>query len=86
MTDPQTTKIISQIHEHNDYQTQNYAVGRHGVISIIRFNIKGMYEMFPRLRVNFENGSTVEMDEHGMVIYETEVQKSESKTTELTTS
>lgn len=71
---PQTTRIISRIHAHCDTQTQDYSVGTGGVISIERFNINGIYEMLPRLRVSFDNGHTVEMDEQGMTIYEDETQ------------
>jgi len=69
----QTTKVITQVHKCGDHQTEEYAVGKYGVASIERFEIKGAMDFFPRLRIIFENGHTVEIDEGGMTIYETEV-------------
>lgn len=63
--------MIIQIHKHGDYQTQDFEVGKNGVASIDRFNINGLHADWPRLRVRFENGSVLEMDEKEMFIKET---------------
>jgi hypothetical protein len=61
---------ILQIHKTGDYQTDAYSVGFHGVKSIERFNIIGLHADYPRIRVTMEDNRTVEMDEHGLAIYE----------------
>jgi len=74
--------MIMSIHLTDDYQGNDYAVGdqmgklhpmggQGKVIKIERFNINGEMAYYPRLRVTFESGATVELDEAKHVIYET---------------
>lgn len=73
--------MIKAIHLSDDYQSNAYKVGvasnqnhitagQGKVISIERFNINGEMADYPRLRVTFELGATVELDEAKHAIYE----------------
>lgn len=61
--------MITQIHKSGDYQTDAYTVGRYGVIEIERFDVNGLHCKYPRIRVKFDSGKVVELDEHGTCIY-----------------
>lgn len=62
--------MITRIHKTGDYQTEDYATGLYGVTSIEKFNIAGLHANYPRLCVTFQDGKTVELDQHGITIYE----------------
>lgn len=61
--------MIKEIHKSDDYYTNAYTVGKDGCHLIERFEINGLHAMFPRIRVHLD-GSTVELDEAGLAIYE----------------